>query len=84
MNITDDGWPDNLTALWPWKLYHTSNPISKYGFTAIVLLTPDGKKVLAGAESAGMENWKSSEHYHGEKFAALLDKGLEKFKAVKR
>lgn len=81
VNISDDGWPDNIPCLWLWKLYHKANPISKFGFTAMMIVTPDGKTMLEAAQSAGAENWANCEQYHGEKLVELLDKSMKKFKA---
>jgi hypothetical protein len=70
-----------MPALWPWKLYHKLNPISKFGFTSCVALTPDGKTALGNAGNPGAENWKNSAHYHGEKFVEFLKESLAAYKA---
>ena len=72
--------PDSMPALWPWKLYHSVNPISKIGFTACITLTPDGKKEIDNAGDASSKNWKTAAYYHGEKFVEYLERSLRKFK----
>jgi len=74
INLSDQPWPSKeFPCLWPWKMYHEGNPLSKFGFTAIILLSPDGKRVLGSAQSAAIPNWKNSEHYHADKLLVLLD-----------
>jgi hypothetical protein len=84
LNLSDKGWPETMPALWGWKLYHSVNPISKFGFTACAALTPDGKRELGNAGSAGAENWKTSAHYHGDAFVEFLEKSLAKYKTIKK
>lgn len=81
LNISDKGFPENLKGLGRWKRIYSLNPISKYGFTACVVVSPDGKDQIADAGSASAELWRTSAHYHGATFLKMLDESLKKFKA---
>lgn len=81
VNLTQQKeFPKCLPALWPWKLYHSVNPISKLGFTACITLTPDGKSEIDNAGDASANKWKTAAYYHGDKFVEYLERSLKKFK----
>ena len=85
MNLTKSAkWPESMPALWPWKLYHSVNPISKLGFTVCVTLSPDGKTAIENAGDASSNKWKTAAYYHGDKFVEFLQRSLEKFDAQYR
>jgi len=84
VNLTNQKWPDELPALWGWKLaFEIGKGIYKKGFTSCIMVTPDGKTHLADAGNPGAENWRTSAHYHNDKFEAFLNEGLKKYKEQK-
>jgi hypothetical protein len=79
LNLTDTSFPKSLPGLGHWKFIYGLLPRAEFGFTACVALTPDGKEMLADAGSSAIPEWKTSAHYHAEKFLEFLDKALEEW-----
>ncbi len=79
LNLTDSLFPKSLPGLGRWQFIYGLLPRAELGFTACVALTPDGKEMLADAGSAAIPEWKTSAHYHAEKFLEFLDKALEEW-----
>lgn len=76
INLAEQEWPKDLPALWPWKLvFDIGKGIYTQGFTSCIMVTPDGKEQLSDAGNSGAGNWKTSAHYHNDKFIEFLDAG---------
>ena len=84
INLTDQGWPKEIPALWGWKLVFGTWDHFKKGYTGMMITTPDGKTELGSAGDPSISAWKTSAHYHEDKFHQVLDKSLAAFKARKK
>lgn len=80
LNLTDQKFPESMPALAGWNLVYSVSPFSVFGFTSCVIITPDGKTHLGNAGDPSASNWQTCPQYHGDKFVAVLEQALKKYK----
>lgn len=74
VNITDDGWPEGVKALAPWRWGYDAWPFSKLGFVNALVCDPDGRLPYAWAGSGMKSEFETSANYHPDLFLGFLDR----------
>lgn len=83
VNITDDGWPENVPALAPFRWGYDVWPFSKLGFVNALVCDSAGKIPLAWAGSGMKSEFMESANYHPALFLEFLDRADEHGEYVK-
>src|ERR1051325_3363893 len=77
VNITDDGWPENVPALAPWRWGYDAWPFSKLGFANALVCDSAARIPLAWAGSGMKSEFMEAANYHPDLFLQFLDRADE-------
>mgnify|MGYP001581611203 CR=1 FL=1 len=82
LNVTDDGWPEDVPALTAWQEAFTRDWRHKYGFATSVVIGPDGQWVYGTSGSGYKWEWETAINYHPDKYLSYLDECLDRFRRI--
>ena len=76
INITDDGFPDDLPALKLWEKAYKSNNGFKVAFATTVVIEPKGKYPLGTSGSGYLGDYDKAINYDADRYTKFLDQAL--------
>jgi len=79
LNITDQGFPNNVNGLKAWKMAFNSARWTHYAFATSVVLTPDGSKQLGSSGGGFAWQWKTAANYHADRYLNFLTDAMKRF-----
>ena len=72
LNMTEQGFPDDVPALKPYKKPWKTFEALKWGFATSVVVDPTGKKILGQSGSGFSFEWKRAVNYNPRKYLSML------------
>jgi hypothetical protein len=82
LNITDQGFPEGVRGLEPWKRAFEKFKWSKTAFATSVVLLPDGSAPIGSSGSGFLWEWKTAPNYHPDLYRKFLIDSLTRYDKI--
>jgi hypothetical protein len=82
LNITDQGFPENVPGLNPWHRAFDKLKFAKSAFATSTVLTPDGSSAIGTSGSGFAWEWRTAANYHPDRYLVFLNQSLDRYSRI--
>ncbi|GEM_PF-2061491 len=84
LNVTDEGWPEDLPGLALWESAFEKDWRHRFGFATSIVLGPSGASAFGTSGSGYRWEWDTAINYHGDRYLAFLEGSLDRCRRAAR